>query len=120
MAIDNYIRILIHDTGLSKSEILEMMNARKEDLKGLISDEAAIFMLGRELCVDMPDSSSNKTSFVELTKFVDGDNTIKFSGDSTDLRDEESTVIEKIIAKLKEKHLNNLIAIYGIGSYLKN
>ena len=117
MAIDNYIRIIIKDTGLSKSEILDMMNARKEDLKELISEKAAIFMLGRELCVDMPDSGASKTSFVKLTKFLDSPNTIKSSGESPNLRDEESTLVEKIIIKLKERYLNNLIAIYGIGSY---
>jgi len=93
VAIDNLIRIIIKDTGLSKSEILDMMNARKEDVKGLVSDKAALFMLGRELCVDMSETNSSKPSFTKLTKFLDSTDNIKSSRDSVDLREKESKIL---------------------------
>ncbi len=108
MPIEKYILRILEDTGLSKKEIWEMINVKKKELKGLISDKAAIFMLARELCIDMSDSI--ETSFTELTKFLDNDNASKTSRDSTDLRNEESTILEKIISKLKNRHSDNLIA----------
>lgn len=46
MALEQYILRIIRDTGLSKNEIWDMTNAKKEELKGLISDKAAqIFLI---------------------------------------------------------------------------
>ena len=97
MPIEKYILRIIKDTGLSKKEIWDMINAKKEELKGLISDKTAIFMLARELCVDMSDSI--ETSFRKLPTFIDNDNAIKSSGDSIHLSNIKSTILKKIISK---------------------
>ncbi|KKM21031.1 hypothetical protein LCGC14_1639520 [marine sediment metagenome] len=119
MTLEKFIRPIIKDTGLSKKEVLELMNARKEELKGLISDKAALFMLGRELCVDMPNFKEN--SITKNTEKTDNLNVkIDSSWSSPDLSKNKSNLINNLSTELKNKHSDNLIALFGIGSYFND
>ena len=65
MKIESYINKIIQETGLSKQEIQEMVSNKKEELKGLISDEGALFVIAKELGVDVKEENK------ELIKDID-------------------------------------------------
>jgi len=48
-----FIGKIIEETGLSKKEILELVEEKKVELKGLISQEGALFLIGKELGIDL-------------------------------------------------------------------
>ena len=60
-----YINKIIEDTGLTRKEIQNLVGDKKNELKGLISDEGALFIIAKELGVDI--KSENK----ELLKDID-------------------------------------------------
>ncbi len=53
MKTDVYIKKIVEDTGLSKKEIQNLIEAKKEEIKGLISDEGALFVIAKELGVEV-------------------------------------------------------------------
>jgi len=53
MKTEKYIRRIIEETGLSKKDIEERVNEKKKELKGLISEEGALFIIARELGVEI-------------------------------------------------------------------
>ncbi len=59
MTLEKYIIRIIKATGLSKKEIWKMINYKKNELNYLISDKKALFIIAKELCVDI---ISNKNS----------------------------------------------------------
>ncbi len=59
MALEKYIIRIIKATGLSRKEIWKMINYKKSELNGLISDKKALFIIAKELCVNI---ISNKNS----------------------------------------------------------
>lgn len=66
MKIDNYIKKIIEDTGLSKKEIYNLVEEKKKELKGLISDEGALFIIGKELGVGLENQNSKLLEDIEL------------------------------------------------------
>ena len=48
MKTEAYINKIIEDTGLSKKEIQTLVEEKKEELKGLISDEGALFVIAKD------------------------------------------------------------------------
>ncbi|TXT66503.1 MAG: putative replication protein A [Promethearchaeota archaeon] len=66
MKIDNYIKRIIEDTGLSKKEIQDLVDEKKEELKGLISEEGALFIIAKELGVDIKSEDSELLDDIEL------------------------------------------------------
>ena len=56
---ENYIKKIIYQTDLKREEILKAVEEKKEELKGLISDEGALFIIAKELGVDVKYSSEN-------------------------------------------------------------
>ena len=44
---------IIKETGLTKEELIKRLNAKREELKGLISEEGAIFIVAKELGVNV-------------------------------------------------------------------
>ena len=50
--IDPYIEIT-NETGITKKELRKMVREKQEELKGLISEEGALFIIGKELGVDI-------------------------------------------------------------------
>jgi len=66
MKIDNYLKKIIEDTGLSKKEIYNLVEEKKKELRGLISDEGALFVIGKELGVNMENQNSELLEDIEL------------------------------------------------------
>lgn len=48
-----YISKIIEETGLNRKEIQDLVTEKKEELKGLISEEGALFIIAKELGVDV-------------------------------------------------------------------
>jgi len=53
MKAEVYIKKIIEDTGLSTKEIQDLIKIKKEEIKGLISDEGALFVIAKELGVEV-------------------------------------------------------------------
>ncbi|MEJ2294780.1 MAG: DUF2240 family protein, partial [Candidatus Lokiarchaeota archaeon] len=59
-----YVSKIIEETGLNRKEIQDLVNEKKEELKGLISEEGALFIIAKELGVDV--KSENKELMGDL------------------------------------------------------
>jgi len=57
-----YISKIIDETGLTRTEIQKLVDEKKEYLKGLISTEGALFIIARELGVEVPQKTKEITS----------------------------------------------------------
>ncbi|MBA7704872.1 hypothetical protein ES703_113695 [subsurface metagenome] len=49
---ENYILIIIRDTGLSREEIRKMIDRKKKERKDSSSDRIALLNLAKDLCVE--------------------------------------------------------------------
>ncbi len=56
--IEELIKKIVQETGMSKGEIEEKMRQKQADLKGLIKEEAALVVVAKELGVDVTPSAS--------------------------------------------------------------
>ncbi|MFX0039048.1 MAG: DUF2240 family protein [Promethearchaeota archaeon] len=68
MKTEVYINKIIEDTGLTRKEIQNLVEDKKNELKGLISDEGALFIIAKELGVDI--KSENKDLLKEIDIFI--------------------------------------------------
>ncbi|MFX1312519.1 MAG: DUF2240 family protein [Promethearchaeota archaeon] len=66
MKTESYINKIIEDTGLTRKEIQGMVKDKKLELKGLISEEGALFIIARELGVDVKDENRDLLKDIEL------------------------------------------------------
>ncbi|MHA1458366.1 MAG: DUF2240 family protein [Promethearchaeota archaeon] len=66
MKTEAYINKIIEDTGLSKKEIQTLVEEKKEELKGLISDEGALFVIAKELGVEVSGENQELLNDIEL------------------------------------------------------
>ncbi|MFX0076159.1 MAG: DUF2240 family protein [Candidatus Hermodarchaeota archaeon] len=66
MKTEAYVKKIVEETGLSKSEIQTLVEEKKEELKGLISDEGALFVIAKELGVDVASENQEILNDVEL------------------------------------------------------
>jgi len=66
MKTEAYINKIIEDTGLSRTEIQSLVEEKKEELKGLISDEGALFVIAKELGVDVTSENKELLNDIEL------------------------------------------------------
>ena len=66
MKTEAYINKIIEDTGLTRKEIQEMVRDKKIELKGLISEEGALFIIARELGVDVRDENRDLLKDIEI------------------------------------------------------
>ncbi len=53
MTLEKYIIKIIKDTGLSRKDIQKMINDKKQELQGLISEKNALLIILKELCIDI-------------------------------------------------------------------
>ena len=53
MTTEAYINKIMDETGLTPKEIQDLVNEKKSELKGLISDEGALLIIAKELMVDV-------------------------------------------------------------------
>ncbi|MFX0006668.1 MAG: DUF2240 family protein [Promethearchaeota archaeon] len=68
MKTEVYINKIIEDTGLTRKEIQNLVEEKKSELKGLISDEGALFIIAKELGVDI--KGENKDLLKEIEIFI--------------------------------------------------
>jgi replication factor A1 len=61
-----YINKIIENTGLTRKEIQSLVEDKKEELKGLISEEGALFIIARELGVDVKEESKDLLNEIEI------------------------------------------------------
>jgi len=66
MKTEAYINKIIEDTGLSRTDIQSLVEEKKEELKGLISDEGALFVIAKELGVDVTSENRELLNEIEL------------------------------------------------------
>ncbi|MFX0188794.1 MAG: DUF2240 family protein [Candidatus Hodarchaeota archaeon] len=66
MTNEAYINKIIEETGLTRKEIEDLVKEKKIDLKGLISDEGALFIIAKELGVDVKDESKEILKDIEI------------------------------------------------------
>ncbi|MHA1914437.1 MAG: DUF2240 family protein [Promethearchaeota archaeon] len=66
MKAEAYINKILENTGLTRKEIQEMVEDKKTDLKGLISEEGALFIIARELGVDVKDENKELLKEIEV------------------------------------------------------
>ncbi len=52
MKTESYFNKIIAESGLPRNEIDMMLEEKKKELKGLISEEGALFVIGKELGID--------------------------------------------------------------------
>lgn len=58
MKTEAYINKIIEDTELSKKDIQSLIEEKKEELRSLISEEGALFLIAKELGTDIMGSQS--------------------------------------------------------------
>ncbi len=66
MKVDEYISKIIEETALTRKDIQEKMEKKKEELKGLISDEGALFLIAKELGVNIKSDNKEILQDIEI------------------------------------------------------
>jgi replication factor A1 len=66
MKTEVYVNKIIEDTGLTRKEIQNLVEDKKNELKGLISDEGALFIIAKELGVDIKGESKDLLKEIEI------------------------------------------------------
>ena len=60
MLTETYIKKIIIETGLNRKEIKSMVEEKIIQLKGLISEEGALYVVAKELSVEISGGFENK------------------------------------------------------------
>ena len=66
MKTEVYVNKIIEDTGLTRKEIQNLVEDKKNELKGLISDEGALFIIAKELGVDIKNENKDLLKDIEI------------------------------------------------------
>ena len=66
MKTEAYIRKIIENTGLERKEIEQLVEEKKTELKGLISDEGALFIIAKELGVDIKEETKKLLEDIDI------------------------------------------------------
>lgn len=66
MKAEAYINKIIESTGLTRKEIQNMVEDKKKELKGLISEEGALFVIARELGVDVKEENKDLMKDIDI------------------------------------------------------
>lgn len=66
MKTESYINKIIVETGLTRKEINDRMEEKKRELKGMVSEEEALFILAKELCMDVKDEKKELLKNIEI------------------------------------------------------
>lgn len=75
-----YINIIIEETGLTRTEIQKLVDEKKEYLKGLISTEGALFIITKELGIDIKDLNSQKLALIYIVDLKNGMKNVNIIG----------------------------------------
>ncbi len=93
--LETYIIEIVKKTGLSKTEIQEMVHKKQSKSNKAISEKSALILVTRELCVEL----SLKDSIII---------------------EKSDSIIDRAIEDLAVRLRDNLLAVYGIGSYFED
>ncbi len=66
MKTEVYINKIIEDAGLTRKQIQNLVEDKKNELKGLISDEGALFIIAKELGVDIKNENKDLLKDIEI------------------------------------------------------
>ena len=66
MTTEAYINKIMDETGLTPKEIQDLVNEKKAELKGLISDEGALLIIAKELMVDVKTQEKEYLNEIDL------------------------------------------------------
>ncbi|UCD02261.1 MAG: DUF2240 family protein [Promethearchaeota archaeon] len=66
MKTEVYINKIIEETGLTRKEIQNLVEDKKNELKGLISDEGALFIIAKELGVDIKNENKDLLKDIDI------------------------------------------------------
>ena len=66
MKTESYINKIIVETGLTRKEIETRVEEKKKELKGLISEEGALFVIAKELGVDVKEENKDLLKDIEI------------------------------------------------------
>ena len=66
MTNEDYINKIIEETALTRKEIEDLVKEKKIELRGLISDEGALFIIAKELGVDVKDENKEILKDIEI------------------------------------------------------
>jgi len=66
MTTEAYINKIIEETGLRRKEINDLVEKKKKELKGLISEEGALFIIAKDLGVDVKDENKEILKDIEI------------------------------------------------------
>jgi len=66
MKTEVYVNKIIEDTGLTRKEIQNLVEDKKNELKGLISDEGALFIIAKELGLDIKNENKDLLKDIEI------------------------------------------------------
>ena len=66
MKTESYISKIIEETGLSTKDIQDMVEEKKKELKGLISEEGALFIIAKELGVDVREENKDLIKDIDI------------------------------------------------------
>ncbi len=66
MKTEAYINKIVEDTGLTRNEIKVRVEEKKNELKGLISEEGALFIIAKELGVDVKDENKDLLKEIDI------------------------------------------------------
>ncbi len=66
MKTEAYINKIIEGTGLTRKEIQNLVEDKKNELKGLISDEGALFIIAKELGVDVKNENKDLLKDIDI------------------------------------------------------
>ena len=93
--IENYIIGMVKKTGLSKTEIQEMMHEKQSKSDKVIPEKSALILVAKELCVEL-------------------------SLEESIIMEKSDSIIDRVVEDLAVRLDDNLLAVYGIGSYFED
>ncbi len=66
MKTEEYIKKIVEETGIGRKEIQELIEEKKKELEGLISEEGALFIISKELGVNLNDEEKDFINDIEI------------------------------------------------------
>ena len=112
MSYEELMRELQKATGLSRDELVKMIYRKIEELGGLITEEAAAFLIAKELGIEVKkDGSMLRKAELKIADLKPGMRNIVFSGAITKIERHEG----KVIAEIKDDSNARIKAIIPKG-----
>jgi len=85
LSLEEIIDKIIKEAKISKKTVLEKINAKKQELGGLITDEGAAYMLAKELGVDIFSDITFKETKLSIKDLIPGMNNVAIKGRITEI-----------------------------------